>query len=120
MHLVRHLPSSWQEFFCRQLHSFLSLVDSFILCSCSKRWLLLEIVCLTLGRQLQLTFIVFLLKILLSLLSFGKCLSINAINVFAKFVATLMLKGGLNQVIFRFLVLFFFFIVFITTRPIKL
>ena len=51
-HLVRHLPSTGQEFFCRQLHSLLSRVDSFILCSCSKRWLLLEIVCLTLGRQL--------------------------------------------------------------------
>ena len=24
-HLVRHLPSSGQEFFCRQLHSLLSL-----------------------------------------------------------------------------------------------
>ena len=44
-HLVRHLPSSGQEFFCQQLHSLLSWVDSFILCSCSKRWLLLEIVC---------------------------------------------------------------------------
>ena len=52
-HLVRHLPSSGQEFFfCGQLHSLLSWVDSFILCSCSKRWLLLEIVCLTFGRQL--------------------------------------------------------------------
>ena len=51
-HLVRHLPSSGQELFCQQLHSLLSWVDSLILCSCSKRWLLLEIVCLTLGRQL--------------------------------------------------------------------
>ena len=49
----------------------------------------------------------FLLKILPSLLFLGKCLSINVRNVFAKFVATLMLKGGLKQVIFRFLVLFF-------------
>ena len=49
----------------------------------------------------------FLLKILLSLLLLGKCLSINARNVFATFVATLMLKGGLNQVIFHSLVLLF-------------
>ena len=48
----------------------------------------------------------FLLKILLSILFLGKCLSINVRNVFATFVATLMLKGGLNQVIFRILVLF--------------
>ena len=53
------------------------------------------------------TFIVFLLKILLSLLFLGKCLLINVRNVFATFVATLRLKGGLNHVIFRFLVLFF-------------
>ena len=54
-HLVRHLPWSGQEFlFCWQwqFHSLLLWVDSFILCSCSKRWSLLEIVCLTLGRQL--------------------------------------------------------------------
>ena len=49
----------------------------------------------------------FLLKILLRLLFLRKCLSINVRNVSATFVATLMLKGGLNQVIFRFLVLFF-------------
>ena len=49
----------------------------------------------------------FLLKILLSLLFLAKCLSINVRNVFATFVATLMLKGGLNHVIFCFLVLFF-------------
>ena len=106
-HLVRQLPSSGHECFCRQLHSLLSSVHSFILCSCSKRWLLLEIVCLISGRQPKLIFIGFLLKILLSLLSFGKCSSINARNVLATFVATLMLNGGLNQVIFRFLVLFF-------------
>ena len=48
----------------------------------------------------------FLLKILLSLLFLGKCLSINVRNVFTTSVAKLMLKGGLNHVIFRFLVLF--------------
>ena len=67
----------------------------------------MESVCLTLGRQLKLTFIVSLLKILLSLLFLGKCLSINVRNVFATFVATLMLEGGFNQVIFRLLVMFF-------------
>ena len=55
----------------------------------------------------------FLLKILLNFLSLGKCLSINERNVFATFVATLMLKGGLNQVIFRFLVLFFSLFLFV-------
>ena len=55
----------------------------------------------------------FLLKILLNFLSLGKCLSINERNVFATFVATLMLKGGLNQVIFRFLVLFFSLLLFV-------
>ena len=49
----------------------------------------------------------FLLKILLNVLSLGKYLSINERNVFATFVATLMLNGGLNQVIFRFLVFSF-------------
>ena len=33
-HLVRHLSSSGEEFFSRELHSLLSWVDSFILCSC--------------------------------------------------------------------------------------
>ena len=54
----------------------------------------------------------FLLKILLSLLLLGKLLSINARNIFATFVATLMLKGGLNQVIFCFF--FFFFSLFLS------
>ena len=40
-------------------------------------------------------------------------MSINERNVFATFVATLMLKGGLNQVIFRFLVLFFSLLLFV-------
>ena len=47
------------------------------------------------------------LKTLLSFLFLRKCLSINVRNVFATFVDTLMLKAGLNHVIFRFLVLFF-------------
>ena len=49
----------------------------------------------------------FLLKILLNLLSLGKCPSINVRNDFATFVATLMLNGGFNQAILRFLVFFF-------------
>ena len=55
----------------------------------------------------------FLLKILLNFLSLGKCLSINERNVFATFVATFMLKGGLNLVMFRFLVLFFSLLLFV-------
>ena len=45
----------------------------------------------------------FLLKILFSLCERGKCLSIRRKNVFATFVETLALNGGLNQMIFLFL-----------------
>ena len=78
-----------------------------ILCSCSKRLLLLE-----------LTFIVFLLKILLNLLSLGKCLSINVRKIFAILEATLMLEGRVEQVIFPFVVLFFslFLLVYVTSN----
>ena len=48
----------------------------------------------------------FLLKILHNLLFLGKCLSIKERTILATLVATLMLKGGLNHVTFRFLVLF--------------
>ena len=47
-------------------------------------------------------------------------MSINARNVFATFLATLVLKGGLKQVIFRFLILFislFLSVYVLTTRP---
>ena len=53
--------------------------------------------------QLQLTLTVFLLKISFSLCERGKCLSIRRKNVFEKFVETLVLNGGLNQMIFLFL-----------------
>ena len=62
----------------------------------------------------------FLLKILLSLLFLGKCLSINVRNVFATFVATLMLKGGLNEPCNFPLSCFVLFIVLISTRFIQL
>ena len=51
--------------------------------------------------QLQLTFIVLLLKILCSLWDFGKCLLINRGNIFSIFVDTDLLNGGLDQIIFR-------------------
>ena len=54
------------------------------------------------------------MNILLKTVSIGKCLSINVRKAVATFVATSMLKrggggggGGVNQVIMRFLVLFF-------------
>ena len=47
------------------------------------------------------------LKILCNLLDFGKCLSTNCRNVLAMFVETVLLYGGLNQIIFRFLFLCF-------------
>ena len=43
----------------------------------------------------------FLLKILCSLWDFGKCLLINRRNIFAIFVDTALLNGGLNQILFR-------------------
>ena len=51
-HLVRHFPSSGQLFFCRQLHNLSFWGDFFFLCICSRRLLLLDIVCFTFGRQL--------------------------------------------------------------------
>ena len=56
--------------------------------------------------QLWLTFTVkiVLLKILCSLCSlwaFGKCLLINRRKIFAAFVDTTLLNGGLNKIIFR-------------------
>ena len=52
-HLMRHFPSSGQLFFfCRQLHNLSFWGDSFFLCICSRRLLLLDIVCFTFGRQL--------------------------------------------------------------------
>ena len=45
----------------------------------------------------------FLLEILFSLFDQGECLSIRGKNVFAMFVETLALNGGLNQMIFIFL-----------------
>ena len=44
----------------------------------------------------------FLLNILWSPFVLGKCLSIRWRKVFATFVFTFLLKGGLNQIIFRF------------------
>ena len=55
-HLVRHFPSSGQLFFffffCRHLHNLSFWGDFFFLCICSRRLLLLDIVCFTFGRQL--------------------------------------------------------------------
>ena len=62
----------------------------------------------------------FLLKILLNVLCSGKCLLINVRKVFATFVATLLLKGvGVEPGNFP-LSRFVLFIVFISTRYIKL
>ena len=56
---------------------------------------------------------------MLSFFVFKKVFVNNARDRFSqRFVETLMLKGGLKQVIFRFRVLFF--LSFISTRPINL
>ena len=47
----------------------------------------------------------FLLNILWSLLDFGKCLSMRCRKILPMFVCTLLLNGGLNQIICLFLVL---------------
>jgi len=55
----------------------------------------------TLGRQLQLTFTLFLLKILWNRCDLEKFLSIILRNILATFVFTFKLYGGLNHMIFR-------------------
>ena len=55
----------------------------------------------------------FLLKILCSLWDFGKCLLINQRYIFATFVDTALLNGGLNQIIFRDLFVGFSFMVYL-------
>ena len=51
---------------------------------------------------LQITFTMFLLKILCNLLDFGKCGFNNFRNVLPIIVLTLWEKGGLNQIVLRF------------------
>ena len=85
-----HLPFTWK------LHNVIWLhgVDV-ILVLCPLH--ILEIFSI----QPELTFTVFLLKILCSLRDFGKCLFINRRKIFATFVDTALLNDLLNQIIFR-------------------
>ena len=48
--------------------------------------------------QLQVTFIVFLLKILFKLLPLGKCFLLSLKNILPTFVLTLRQYGGLNHI----------------------
>ena len=57
--------------------------------------------------QLYESLIVFLLKILEYLCDFGKCLLSALKKSLQTFVDTARLKGGLNQIMLRFLFLFF-------------
>ena len=89
--------------FCRQLQflvSFvlvLSVVSLMCLDEFKMRFLWLSMICLVLFMQLLLVWIVLRLKILLSLWSFGKCLSTRAENQCPILVLTLLLNGGLYQ-----------------------
>ena len=93
---VRHCFCSRQFSLVRQLQPYLVVLglNSLLLCN--------EIIDDMLLIQLQLTFIVFLLKILCNLLDFGKCCFNNFTNVLSIFASTLTEKGGLNQIILRF------------------
>ena len=53
------------------------------------------------------------LQILGNLFSWGKCVPINYKNIFATFVFTFKLKGGLNQIIFCVLLLVLFCLSFL-------
>ena len=71
---------------------------------------ILDIFCI----QLQLTFIVVLLKISCSLWDFGKCLLINQRKNFCNIWKYSLLNGGLNQIIFRDLFFWFLSLIFVT------
>ena len=53
---------------------------------------------LVFGMQLQLTFILFLLKVLWSLCSRGKCLENTLRKYLPILLVALLLKGGLNRI----------------------
>ena len=87
-----------------QLH-FLSLLTPLFSFRIFWLWLLMMFAMLVV--QLQLTFKLFLLKILWSLCDLGKCLSTSYKKDFATFVSTFWLKGGLNQIMFLGLFVWF-------------
>ena len=103
MLLVINCFGSGQMFLLSQLQLSVSVFcDWLFLIICA---LCLVIIDLTSFMQLLLTFKVFLLKILRSLCCSGKCLSIKLKNSRPIFVLTLLLNGGLNQIMLRCLFL---------------
>ena len=94
---VMQFPGSGQDSLFRQLQLFSLL---FILSLLNMRTLCLFTMFFIFPMQLQLTFSVFLLKILRNLFDAGKCLSAKARNLRPTLVFTFRLCGELNHVIF--------------------
>ena len=97
----RHFPSTGHVSFFLQLHDLFSSPSVSSLSS----WLLMALSMLGMHRGDTFTFSVFLLNIFLSWWSMVKCLSTSRRNFLEIFVSILWQKGGLNQVILRFLFL---------------
>ena len=98
----RHFPSTGHVSFFLQLHDLFSSPSV----SSLRSWLLWLLMALSmLGMHHGDTFSVFLLNIFLSWWSMVKCLSTSRRNFLEIFVSILWQKGGLNQVILRFLFL---------------
>ena len=95
-HFFLQSPLRWQSVVTLQFQSRVSCASFwtiFLLCPliiCDKFWV-----------QLKLTLMVFLLKILCSLLEPGKCFSIKFRNIFATLVDTSKVHCVLNQMILR-------------------
>ena len=90
--MYKHFPSRGQVSFCRQLHLGWPCVVSSdkIMLFCD------NIMLAKLGRQLWLTWTLFLLDTFWNLLVFGKCLSKSFRKVYPIFICTLTLYSGLN------------------------
>ena len=104
--MVRHLFCSEQLSLDLQLEAYSVFVTRFkILLLCN------EMMNEMLPIQLQLTFIVFLLKISLKLLPLGKCFLMGFKNFLPTFFLTQRKYGGLNHMILRLCHFFLFVLV---------
>ena len=100
-----HLPSNRDSCFFLQLQCFVYLFStlvSFLLCD-----LIMEPIFVV---QELITFTVFLLNLLCNWLFWGKCLSERSRNRFAIFLDTAWLNGGLNHMMFLYLLHFLLFL----------